>query len=47
MMDELGDQDEWRDAVDEISDDADPLTVIPLALTTGESVFTTVPVPAL
>jgi len=46
-MDGLGDQDECRDAVDDISDDADPLTVIPLAVTAGESVLTTVPVPAL
>jgi hypothetical protein len=45
--DGLGDQEEYRDAVDDISDDADPLTVIPLALTTGEYVLTTVPVPAL
>jgi hypothetical protein len=45
--DGLGDQEEWRDGVDETSDDADPLTVIPLAVTTGDSVLTTVPVPAL
>lgn len=45
--DGLGDQEECRDPVDDISDDADPLIVIPLAVTAGESVLTTVPVPAL
>jgi len=47
MTDGLADQDEWRDAVDETSEDTDPLTVIPLALTRGDSVFSTVAVPAL
>jgi hypothetical protein len=45
--DELGDQDEGRDAVDETREEGLALTVIPLGVTTGEYVLTTVPVPAL
>jgi hypothetical protein len=45
--DGLADKEEWRDGVDDTTEEADPLTVIPLALTTGDSVFSTVAVPAL
>jgi hypothetical protein len=45
--DGLGDQDEWRDAVDETREEADALTVIPLGVTTGEVLLITLPVPAL
>jgi len=46
-MDGLGDQDDCRDGVDETREEGLGLTVIPLGVTTGESVLTTVRVPAL